>query len=459
MTENTTMLTSSVSELRDILSSQLQLFLEHKNYDGAKVLLIPVQPVDMAEAIALLPEALQAIAFRLLDKTKAIEVYEYLQFEVQQYLLEQFQTEEAGQIIESIAPDERVKLFDELPPKIVRRLISQLSLEERQATSLLLGYQPDTAGRLMTPEYIALKEHLTAKQAQDKIRSLASSAEVTYYIYVVDSGKKLIGITSLKELIIALPEQTLGEIMTRDVVYAYTNTDQEKVAQLIQRYDLLALPIVDKDKNLLGVITVDDVIDIFQSEATEDIYAMGAVQADNDSYFNIDLFKAARKRTPWLLILLVTNSITVIILSRYEQILDEVVALAFFTPLLIDAGGNVGAQSSTVVIRGLSTEELRGKKTSRVILRELITGGILGVLLAILVIVAIFLFLGQGKIGLTVGLSLLSITLIAATSGAALPFLFHSFGLDPALMSSPFITTVVDILGILIYLNIAKLLL
>ena len=459
MTENTTTLTSSVSELRDILSSQLQIFLEHQNYDGAKILLIPVQPVDIAEAIALLPEALQAIAFRLLDKTKAIEVYEDLQFDVQQFLLEQFQTEEAGQIIESIAPDERVKLFDELPPKIVRRLISQLSPEERQATSLLLGYQPDTAGRLMTPEYIALKEHLTAKQAQEKIRSLASSAEVTYYIYVVDSGKTLIGITSLKELIIALPEQTLGEIMTRDVVYAYTNTDQEEVAQLIQRYDLLALPIVDKDKNLLGVITVDDVMDILQSEATEDIYAMGAVQTDNDSYFNINLFKAARKRTPWLLILLVTNSITVIILSRYEHILDEVVALAFFTPLLIDAGGNVGAQSSTVVIRGLSTDELRGKKTSSVILRELITGGILGVLLAILVIVAIFLFLGQGEIALTVGLSLLSITLIAATSGAALPFLFHSFGLDPALMSSPFITTVVDILGILIYLNIAKLLL
>ena len=459
MTENTTTLTSSVSELRDILSSQLQIFLEHQNYDGAKVLLIPVQPVDIAEAIALLPEALQAIAFRLLDKTKAIEVYEYLQFDVQQFLLEKFQTEEAGQIIESIAPDERVKLFDELPPKIVRRLISQLSPEERQATSLLLGYQSDTAGRLMTPEYIALKQHLTAKEAQEKIRSLASSAEVTYYVYVVDSGKKLIGITSLKELIIALPEQTLGEIMTRDVVYAYTNTDQEEVAQLIQRYDLLALPIVDKDQNLLGVVTVDDVMDILQSEATEDIYAMGAVQADHDSYFNINLFKAARKRTPWLLILLVTNSITVIILSRYEHILDEVVALAFFTPLLIDAGGNVGAQSSTVVIRGLSTDELRGKKTSSVILRELLTGGILGVLLAILVIVAIFLFLGQGKIALTVGLSLLSITLIAATSGAALPFLFHSFGLDPALMSSPFITTVVDILGILIYLNIAKLLL
>ncbi len=460
MINNTTTLpTGSRSELRDVVSSQLQILLEHKNYDGAKALLIPVQPVDIAEAISLLPEAMQAISFRLLDKAKAIEVYEHLHFDVQQFLLEKFQAEEACQIIESIAPDKRVKLFDELPPKIVRRLISQLSPEERQATSLLLGYQADTAGRLMTPEYIALKEHLTATEAQERIRSLASSAEVTYYIYVVDSGKKLIGITSLKDLIIAHPEQTLGEIMTRDVVYAYTDTDQEEVARLIQRYDLLALPIVDKDENLLGVVTVDDVIDIVQEEATEDIYTMGAVQTDHDSYFNQNLLAATKKRTPWLLILLITNSITVIILSRYEQVLDEVVALAFFTPLLIDAGGNVGAQSSTVVIRGLSTDELRGKKPALVILRELLTGGMLGILLGILVIVAIFLFLGKGAIGFTVGLSLLSITLIAATSGAALPFMFHSLGLDPALMSAPFITTVVDILGILIYLNIAKLLL
>ncbi len=451
--------TGSRSELRNIVRSQLQLLLEQKNYEGAKTLLVPVQPVDIAEAISFLPEEIQAIAFRLLNKAEAIEVYEYLNFEVQQFLLENFQAEEARQIIDSIAPDERVKLFDELPPKIVRRLVAQLSPEERQVTSLLLGYQADTAGRLMTPEYIALKEDLTATEAQERIRNVASSAEVSYYIYVVDSSKKLIGITSLKDLIIALPQQTLGEIMTRDVVYGYTHTDQEEVAQLIQRYDLLALPIVDQDKNLLGVVTVDDVIDILESEATEDIYTMGAVQADHDSYFNQNLFSAARKRTPWLLILLVTNSITVLILSRYEQVLDEVVALAFFTPLLIDAGGNVGAQSSTVVIRGLSTDELREKKPTLVILRESLTGGMLGILLGILVVVAIFIFLGKGAIGLTVGLSLLSITLIAATTGAALPFLFHSLGLDPALMSAPFITTVVDILGILIYLNIAKFLL
>ncbi len=460
MSENTvTLPIGSRSELRELVRAQLQILLEQRNFEGAKALLVPVKPVDIAEAIEELPEAMQVIAFRLLNKAEAIEVYEDLDSSVQQSLIEKFKTQEAIDLVDKMSPDERAKLFDELPPKVVRRLILQLSPSERQATSLLLGYQADTAGRIMTPEYIAIKEYLTATEAQEQIRSLARDSEVSYYLYVTDDSKRLIGILSLKDLILASPEQTLGQIMTRDVVYAHTDTDREEVARLIQRYDLLALPIVDREDHLVGVVTVDDVIDILQEEATEDIYKMGAVQSDGDSYFQKSLLEVAKKRTPWLLILLITNSITILIMSSYEAVLEEVVALAFFTPLLIDAGGNVGAQSSTVVIRGLSTDELRDKKPSFVIFRELMAGGLLGIILGILVIVVVFVFLGRGEISLTVGVSLLSITMIAATTGAALPFLFHSLGFDPALMSAPLITTVVDILGILIYLNIAKVLL
>ena len=460
MSENTvTLPIGSRSELRELVRAQLQILLEQRNFEGAKALLVPVKPVDIAEAIEELPEAMQVIAFRLLNKAEAIEVYEDLDSSVQQSLIEKFKTQEAIDLVDKMSPDERAKLFDELPPKVVRRLILQLSPSERQATSLLLGYQADTAGRIMTPEYIAIKEYLTATEAQEQIRSLARDSEVSYYLYVTDDSKRLIGILSLKDLILASPEQTLGQIMTRDVVYAHTDTDREEVARLIQRYDLLALPIVDREDHLVGVVTVDDVIDILQEEATEDIYKMGAVQSDGDSYFQKSLLEVAKKRTPWLLILLITNSITILIMSSYEAVLEEVVALAFFTPLLIDAGGNVGAQSSTVVIRGLSTDELRDKKPSFVIFRELMAGGMLGIILGILVIVVVFVFLGRGEISVTVGVSLLSITMIAATTGAALPFLFHSLGFDPALMSAPLITTVVDILGILIYLNIAKVLL
>lgn len=450
---------SSRSELRAIVREQLRLLLEDRNWEGAKTLLLPVQPVDIAEAIDGLPKAMQLTAFRLLSKPEAVEVYEHLSTDIQQSLIEQFRDSELLEIVNSMAPDDRAVLFDELPPRLVRRVLDQLSPEERKATSQLLGYQPGTAGRLMTPEYIALRYNLTIKEASDRIRQLARDREVSYYVYVVDEQRRLMGVASLRDLLLADPDQLLGDIINPDVVFARTDTDQEEVARSIQRYDLVALPVVDRDHTLVGVVTVDDAIDILQKEATEDIYIMGAVRSEGESYFQSNLVTITRKRIPWLFILLITNTLTIFVMSNFEAVLDEVVTLAFFTPLLIDAGGNVGAQSSTVVIRGLSTEELKYKKPLWVIIRESMTGGLLGILLGVVVIGMVFVFLGQVEIGLTVGLSLLCITMIAATAGAGLPFLFHSFGLDPALMSSPFITTIVDILGIWIYLSIAKLLL
>jgi len=450
---------ASRSELRQLVQEQLKLLLEQKNYEGAKTLLVPVQPVDIAEAIEELPESLQAIAFRLLKKQEAIAVYEYLSFPVQQSLIQAFTDQETIDIVDAMSPDDRAHLFDELPPQLVRQILNQLSAQERQVTSQLLGYDANTAGRIMTPEYIAIPENLTALEAQEQIRTLAHQSELAYYIYITDTAQKLMGICSLKDLILASPDSPLTEVMTRDIIYAQTNTDQEEVAQLIQRYDLIALAIVDSDRQLLGVVTVDDVLDIIQEEATEDMYTMAAVTDDGDNYFQKGLVSVTKSRVPWLIILLITNAMTVLIMQTYEEVLDEVVALAFFTPLLIDAGGNVGAQSSTVVIRGLSTDELRGKQPLGIVLRELMAGGMLGLILGILVIVLVLLFIQTGEIAVTVGLSLFAITAIAATTGAALPFIFHKMGFDPALMSAPFITTVVDILGILIYLNTAKLLL
>ncbi len=454
-----TVIDKSRSELREVVCRQLQLLLEQNNYEGAKSLLLPVPPVDIAEAIADLPETLQLLAFRLLKKAEAINVYEYLDPEVQQSLIKKFNDQEAISIVNDMSPDDRVKLFDELPSRFVRRLIRELTTDERQVTSLLLGYPKDTAGRIMTPEYLQLPQTLTAQEAQREIRQLAKESEVNYYIYITGELNQLLGIISLRDLILVSPDQQLGDIMATDIVYAYTDTDQEEVARLIQRYDLLALPIVDRGETLLGVVTVDDVIDILEQEATEDIYRMAAVQSEGDDYFKSSLWGVTKKRIPWLLILLVTNSATVLVMSRYEAVLDAVVAFAFFTPLLVDTGGNVGAQSSTVVIRGLSTYELNDKKPAFVVWRELMTGGILGIVLGILVIVLVFLLLGQAEVGVTVGISLLIISTLAAATGAALPFIFTFFGLDPALMSAPFITTIVDITGIFVYLNTAKLLL
>ena len=263
MTEQTTSIqTINRSELRELVRSQLQMLLEQGNLQGVKALLVPVQPVDIAEAIEGLPESMQVIAFRLLSKDEAIEVYEELDTTVQQNLVQEFKAQEVLDIVDKMSPDDRARLFDELPAKIVRRLLAQLSPKERQATALLLGYEEDTAGRIMTPEYISLKEHLSVTQSLERIRTLANVSEIIYYLYVTDNSRRLTGIVSLRDLVISSPEMTLGDIMTRDVVCVGTATDQEEVARLIQRYDLLALPVVDKEQRLLVVVTVDDVIDI-----------------------------------------------------------------------------------------------------------------------------------------------------------------------------------------------------
>ncbi len=449
------------NELRQLVRSQLELFLDRGNLEGAKDLLLPVQAVDIAEAIEGLPESMQVIAFRLLSKAEAIDVYEYLDSSVQQSLIEEFKRQEVIDIVDNMSPDDRAKLFDELPAKVVRRLLSQLSPGERQATALLLGYEEDTAGRIMTPEYISCKETLTINEALEAIRSLANASEIIYYLYVTDGSRHLTGIVSLRDLVISPAETSLGEIMTRDVVSVHTDTDQEEVARTIQRYDILAVPVVDSEERLVGIVTVDDVIDIIEQEATEDIYALGGVQSDGDhDYFQTNLITVARRRVVWLFVLLLTNSVTTSIIKSQESLLSQVVTLAAFMPLLTGTGGNVGAQSSTVVIRGLNTDEIIDMGAGTVVFREALAGILLGTILGFVATLWAFFFLQEDiSVAVSVGTSLVAISLLASVAGSALPFLFRAIGLDPALMSAPFITTAVDVLGVLIYFNIARLIL
>ncbi|MEO1180933.1 MAG: magnesium transporter, partial [Cyanobacteria bacterium J06636_28] len=372
-------------ELRELVRSQLQALLEQDNYQGAKALLVPVQPADIAEAIEGLPEAMQAIAFRLLSKSEAIEVYENLDTSIQQALVEDFKRQDVIDIVDKMSPDDRARLFDELPAKVVRQLLQQLSAQEREATALLLGYEAGTAGRAMTPEYIALKEDWTVERALNHIRRLASVSETVYYLYVTDSARRLTGILSLRILVIGQPDQTIGELMTRDVVSVQTGIDQEEVARLIQRYDFLAVPVVDTEERLVGIITVDDVLDILEEETTKDIYALGGVQSGGDDYFQTNLLTVARKRVVWLSVLLVANTFTAAVIKSQEDLIQQVAVLASFIPLLIGTGGNVGAQSSTVVIRGLNTDELKLREAFQVIRREAIAGAFLGLMLGLVV--------------------------------------------------------------------------
>ena len=447
------------SEVPELVRNQLEMLLEHGNLEGAKSLLVPVKAVDIAEAIENLPESMQAIAFRLLSKTEAIDVYEHLDSTVQQTLIEEFKRQEVIEIVEQMSPDDRARLFDELPAKVVRRLLAEMSPKERKQTALLLGYQEDTAGRIMTPEYISLKDSLTVEQALQRIRSQANASEIIYYLYVTDASRHLTGIVSLRDLVLSSPEVLLSEIVTREVVSVYTDTDQEEVARLIQRYDLLAIPVVDREQRLVGVVTVDDVMDILEQETTEDIYTLGGVQSDGDNYFQTNLIAVARKRVVWLFVLLLTNTVTGSIIQSQEAVLQQVVTLAAFIPLLTGTGGNVGAQSSTVVIRGLNTDEIRSLGPGYVIIREAFAGILLGTILGSVATVWSFWLQGNILVSVAVGTSLIAIALLASVAGSALPFLFRGLGLDPALMSAPFITTAVDVLGVLIYFYIARLVL
>jgi magnesium transporter len=444
-------------QVAEVVAQQLESLLEAGNYDGAKLLLGPVQEVDAAEAIGSLPRTLQALAFRLLPKDEAIEVYEYLDASVQQTLLERLRSGEVLELVEEMSPDDRVRLFDELPAKVVRRLLAELSPTERRVTAQLLGYEAETAGRLMTTEFVDLKEFHSAAQALAIVRRRARDTETIYSLYVTDGSRHLTGILSLRDLVTADPEARIGDVMTRDVVSVGTDTDQEEVARAIQRYDFLAVPVVDREQRLVGIVTVDDVIDVIEQEATRDLYAAGAVQAgDEDDYFQSNLFTVARRRVVWLLVLLVANSGTSAVIASQELVLKQVVVLAAFIPLLIGTGGNVGAQSSTVVIRGLSTQRIQAMGAWRAIWRESVAGALLGLLMVLAVVPWAAYVAGSWLVAMAAGLSLVAITTLAATAGAALPLLFDRLGLDPALMSAPFIATATDVAGVFIYLQTAS---
>jgi len=442
----------------EVVARQLEALLEAGNYDGAKLLLRPVQEVDAAEAIGSLPRTLQALAFRLLPKDEAIAVYEYLDPAVQQSLLERLRSGEVLELVEEMSPDDRVRLFDELPAKVVRRLLAELSPAERRVTAQLLGYAPETSGRLMTTEFIDLKEFHSAAQALEIVRRRARDTETIYALYVTDGSRHLTGILSLRDLVIADPNERIGDVMTRDVINVSTDTDQEEVARAIQRYDFLAVPVVDREQRLVGIVTVDDVIDVIEQEATRDLYAAGAVQAgDEDDYFQSNLFTVARRRVVWLLVLLLANSGTAAVIAAMDGVLQKVVVLAAFIPLLIGTGGNVGAQSSTVVIRGLSTQRIQSLGPWAAIWREAVAGALLGLLMMLVVIPwAAYVSGGNWLVAWAAGLSLVGITTLAATAGAALPLLFDRLKLDPALMSAPFIATATDVVGVFIYLQTAS---
>ncbi|MGD2065258.1 MAG: magnesium transporter [Dehalococcoidia bacterium] len=433
--------------------------LENRQYRALRERLVDLEPAYIADLLYSIPVEKAVIAFRLLPKDIAISVFDYLDGTSQNQLLEAFNDQAARDFLEAMPPDDRTELLDEVPAKVARRLLQILSPEQRRVTLRLLGYEEETAGREMTPLFVDLHSDMTVTQAMERVRQLAITRETVYQCYVMDRRRYLIGTVSLKDLVIADPNAKVSDIMKPDPPFVSTYTDREEVAKELREHDVLAIPVVDAEQRLVGTITYDDVADIMEREATEDIYRFGAVPGTERGYFASRIFSVVKRRTPWLFMLIAVSMVIAPIIFRQEELLAGAWILTAFIPLVIATGGNVGAQSATVVIRGLATGEVNPRRAITIISREVGIGAIMGVALGIVALGLVYAFGRNLDAAVVVGITLVGISVMATLVGGALPFIFRLLKIDPALVSAPFLTTVLDIFGVALYFGIARLIL
>ncbi|WP_027338543.1 magnesium transporter [Halonatronum saccharophilum] len=445
------------------LYKEIAYLLEKKDMDILKEKVNELDIVEIVNLIQELSPKQEVIIFRLLNKDLAIEVFEKLDTNLQETLTASFAEDEVIEIMEDLAPDDRARLLDELPAKVAKRVMEALSKEERQMTAHLLGYAPETAGRIMTPEYISLKKDLTVKDALDRIRKVGMDKETLYSLYVTDKERKLEGVISLRVLVMSNPDDTIGNIMYDHPASVSTHTDQEEVAKLLKQQDLIAVPVVDREQRLVGIVTFDDAMDIIEEETTEDILdkagltGIGRQESDRShvliSGSLLDIWKV---RLPFLIITLIGGMLAGLVIEGFEDALEAIAALAIFIPVIMDMGGNVGTQSSTIFSRALVLGQINIKKFLKVWMKEVKVGLSMGVLLGIAAGAIAMLWQQIPGLGLVVGLSL-SITITIATAlGFFIPYILFKLGLDQAAGSDPIITTVKDITGLFIYFYLAS---
>ena len=437
----------------------VQKLLGESKFEAVRRLLVKANAFDIATLLEDVPPEQEAVLFRLLPKELAVDVFEHMEPEQQQRLLEGMSASGARDILKGMSPDDRAALLEEVPAAVARRFVRYLPPVDRQQTLELLGYEEGTAGRLMTPDFVDLREGMTVADALQRIRRMAMDRETIYYCYVIDNQRRLRGTVSLRELVLAEPDTLVGPIATPNPKVVYTDMDQEEAARVLHDYDILAAPVVDKEGRLVGIVTWDDMADIMQEETTEDIYRYGAVPGSERQYFGSSVLWAARNRAVWLLVLILLNTLTVAVISGQETLLVEFAILGAFVPLLIATGGNIGAQSSTVVIRGLATGEIEIKRVASILGREMIIGTILGAGLGIVAIGWAYLLERDLSIAIIVALTMASTSTMAALVGGGLPFFFRAIRIDPAMASAPVVTTTMDVLGVTVYFLIARLIL
>ncbi|WP_026082427.1 magnesium transporter [Mastigocladopsis repens] len=411
------------------------------------------QPVDAGEYITQLPKRQRAIAFRLLNKHQAIDVFEYLPPQVQEEIINSLHDVQVAHIVEAMSPDERAELFDELPAGVVKRLLQELSPEQRQATATILGYSEGTAGRVMTTEYVRLRQGLTVGEALSKIRRQDEDKETIYYAYVTDDNRKLVSVVSLRQMLFTFPDVLIGDIASDRVIKVRTEMPQEEVARIMKRYDLIAVPVVDREDRLVGIITIDDVIDILEEEATEDIQKLAGISGDEAALSPPQV--TIRKRLPWLLgnIGLYIGAASAI--APFQSVISLVPVLAVIMPILSNTSGNVAIQALSVTVRGLGVGEVTPLDTLKILRKEILAG--LGTALALGIALGTLSMIWSPPherwVSIVAATVMVVNVFIAASLGTVLPMTLKRLNLDPALISGPLLTTTLDAIGFLTFLS------
>lgn len=442
-----------------MIDTILQL-LEEKKFSELSAILKELNPADAAVIIDEAPEAKMPILFRMLPKELAADVFPYMDGDSQEVLIRGFSDKELDYVMEQLFLDDAVTMIEEMPANVVTRILRHVDPDTRKMINQVLNYPKDSAGSIMTMEYVDLKRSMTVEEAFERIRAIGVEKETIYTCYVTDSRRKLKGIVTVKDLLLSPKTELIRNIMETNIKFVTTHTDQEEAARALSKYDFLAIPVVDAEERLVGIVTVDDAIDVIEEETTEDMEMMAAISPSDRPYIKIGVLSTWKQRIPWLLLLMISATFTSTIISAYEAALAASVVLTSFIPMLMDTGGNSGSQSSITIIRGLSLGEIGYSDVPKIILKEFCVALLSGTTLAAANFIKLLLI---DRVTLMVAavvcLTLIVVVMISNIVGSTLPILAKRLGFDPAVMASPFITTIVDAVALFVYFNIAKLLL
>ena len=445
---------------RRIELEELRELLAARKYTNIRQFLVELNEADIAFLMEELEDEERLKVYRILPKDLAADVFSYLEFDSQEAIINSLSDREAGNVIDNLMADDAADFLEEMPANVVERLLANANPETRQALNQLLRYPEDSAGSIMTVEYVSLKESLTVDQAIERIRAVGLDSETINICYVLDARRELVGTVALRYLLLSQGDEIIADIMHENVISVNTLMDQEQVAEKFKKYDFIAMPVVDNENRLVGIITVDDIVDIMEEETTEDMEKMAAIVPSDKPYMRTTVGETFKKRIPWLLLLMVSATFTGAIIASFEDALSVCAVLTVFIPMLMDTGGNAGGQASVTIIRGLSLGEITYRDVPRVVWKEIRVAVLCGGTLAIANFAKLMLFDRVGMlVAFTVCLTLVAAVLMAMVVGCLLPIGAKRLGFDPAVMASPFITTIVDALSLLVYFRFATMLL